>query len=324
MSAPRPDEFTEETRGALAQAAEHVKRLGGYYIEPQHVLLSLLEARWSAAARLLGAQGVDTARLAADLEARLGPPGRKTQAQPVPGPALDQVLRLALSEARRHGEGYVGSEHVLVALLTLRDGMACALLEQAGARLDVARGYARTRTIAVADLGSARRAPDATPAELGIRIGIGYDVHDTLPGGRLVLGGVTIPCEIGLRGHSDADVLTHAIMDALLGAAALGDIGRLFPDSDPQYAGASSVGLLEEVVAHLEREGWRPHNVDAVVIAERPRIAPHADEMRRRLAAALGVERSRVSVKGTTTEGLGFEGDGLGIAAQAVVLIAPV
>ena len=154
-----------------------------------------------------------------------------------------------------------------------------------------------------------------------MRIGHGYDVHRLVEGRRLILGGVDIPWEKGLLGHSDADVLTHALMDALLGAAALGDIGKLFPDKDPAYEGADSVELLRKVTALLREQGYRIANVDCTVIAQRPRLAPHIPEMRRRLAEAMELETDRVSVKATTEEGLGFTGEGLGIAAHAVALI---
>ena len=154
-----------------------------------------------------------------------------------------------------------------------------------------------------------------------MRIGHGYDVHRLVEGRKLILGGVEIPWEKGLLGHSDADVLTHALMDALLGAAALGDIGHLFPDRDPAYEGADSIGLLREVTRLLDAKGWRLGNADVTVIAQRPKLAPHIPQMRRILAEAMGVGIERVSVKATTEEGLGFSGEGLGIAAHAVALI---
>ncbi|MBR6095879.1 MAG: 2-C-methyl-D-erythritol 2,4-cyclodiphosphate synthase [Oscillospiraceae bacterium] len=154
-----------------------------------------------------------------------------------------------------------------------------------------------------------------------MRIGHGYDVHRLVPGRRLILGGVEIPWERGLLGHSDADVLTHALMDALLGAAALGDIGKLFPDSDPAYTGADSVELLRRVAALLREAGFAVENVDCTVLAQAPKLAPHIPEMRRRLAGALGLDEGRVSVKATTEEGLGFTGSGAGIAAHAVCLL---
>ena len=154
-----------------------------------------------------------------------------------------------------------------------------------------------------------------------MRIGHGYDVHRLTEGRRLVIGGVEIPYEKGLLGHSDADVLTHAVMDALLGAAALGDIGKLFPDSDQTYKGADSMVLCTEVARLLCKNGYRVVNVDSTVIAQAPRLAPHIEKMRARLAEALGIDTSSVSVKATTEEGLGFSGQGLGIAAHAVCLI---
>ena len=154
-----------------------------------------------------------------------------------------------------------------------------------------------------------------------MRIGHGYDVHRLTEGRKLILGGVEIPFEKGLLGHSDADVLSHAVMDALLGAAALGDIGQMFPDSDPAYEGADSLVLLRRVAEVLAEHGYAVGNVDATVLAQRPRLAPHIPGMRERLAAAMGVEPGRVSVKATTEEGLGFTGAGEGIAAHAVALL---
>lgn len=153
-----------------------------------------------------------------------------------------------------------------------------------------------------------------------MRIGHGYDVHRLVPGRKLILGGVEIPYELGLEGHSDADVLTHALMDALLGSAALGDIGQLFPDSDDAYLGADSIALLTKVCQVLSRHGYKLVNADCTVVAQRPKLAGYIPEMRRRLAQAMGADMDAVSVKATTEEGLGFTGDGSGIAAHAVVL----
>ena len=154
-----------------------------------------------------------------------------------------------------------------------------------------------------------------------MRIGHGYDVHRLVEGRRLILGGVEVPFDKGLLGHSDADVLTHAVMDALLGACALGDIGHLFPDSDPAYAGADSLRLLDEVVSRLRQRGDRVGNVDATVLAQAPKLAPYLEQMRRNLAWRLQVPVDAVSVKATTEEGLGFTGTGDGIAAHAVCLV---
>ena len=154
-----------------------------------------------------------------------------------------------------------------------------------------------------------------------MRIGHGYDVHRLVEGRKLILGGVEIAYDKGLLGHSDADVLLHAISDALLGAAALGDIGHLFPDNDPRYAGADSLLLLRKVGVHLFSAGYRVGNIDATVIAQAPKLAPHIRTMRQNIARTLDMDPSAVSVKATTEEGLGFSGEGLGIAAHAVCLI---
>ena len=156
-----------------------------------------------------------------------------------------------------------------------------------------------------------------------MRIGHGYDVHRLLEGRSLILGGVCIPFEKGLDGHSDADVLTHAVMDALLGAAAMGDIGKLFPDTDDRYLGADSIALLREVDRRLTEAGYRLGNLDVTVIAQRPKLAPYINQMRQTLAAALRTELQNVSVKATTEEHLGFTGSGEGIAAHAVCLLEP-
>ena len=154
-----------------------------------------------------------------------------------------------------------------------------------------------------------------------MRIGHGYDVHRLVQGRRLILGGVEVPWEMGLLGHSDADVLTHAVMDALLGAAGLWDIGHAFPDTDPAYEGISSLILLERVMEQLGRRGLRVGNVDATILAQRPKLAPHIPKMVENLARVMQVEPGRVNVKATTEEGLGFTGAGDGMAAHAVALL---
>ena len=154
-----------------------------------------------------------------------------------------------------------------------------------------------------------------------MRIGHGYDVHRLIAGRKLVLGGVEIPYILGLDGHSDADVLLHAIMDALLGAAALGDIGRLFPDTDPAYKGISSVLLLETVAARIREAGYEVGNVDATVIAQKPKLAPRIPAMREIVAKTLGVDLDQINIKATTEEHLGFSGREEGIAAHAVCLL---
>jgi 2-C-methyl-D-erythritol 2,4-cyclodiphosphate synthase len=170
---------------------------------------------------------------------------------------------------------------------------------------------------------SSGAAPVGVRPPAALRIGNGFDVHAFAPGRRLVIGGVDIPFDQGLDGHSDADVLLHAISDALLGAAALGDIGRHFPDTDPRWKGADSRSLLRHVFSLLAGRGWRVGNVDATVIAQAPRMAPHVARMVENIAADLEIECGMVNVKATTTERLGFTGRGEGIAAQAVVTIVP-
>ena len=154
-----------------------------------------------------------------------------------------------------------------------------------------------------------------------MRVGMGYDVHRLVEDRKLILGGVEIPYEKGLLGHSDADVLLHAIMDALLGAAALGDIGKHFPDTDPAYKGISSIRLLEHVGKLLEEQNYVVGNIDATIIAQRPKMAPHIPQMRANVAKALQIEESQINIKATTEEGLGFTGSGEGIAAHAAALV---
>ncbi len=156
---------------------------------------------------------------------------------------------------------------------------------------------------------------------MDIRVGQGYDVHAFAAGRPLILGGVTIPHQLGLKGHSDADALLHAITDAVLGAAGLGDIGRLFPDTDVQWLGADSRALLRGAYEKVRAAGWRVVNIDSTIICQAPRISPHAAAMRENIAADLGIPSDCVNVKGKTTEGLGFEGHGEGIAAEVIALL---
>ena len=156
---------------------------------------------------------------------------------------------------------------------------------------------------------------------MNFRIGHGYDVHRLVEGRELILGGVNIPWKLGLLGHSDADVLAHAIMDAILGAAAMGDIGMLFPDNDPTFKGADSLKLLGEVMRRVREEGWEVVNIDATVLAQAPKLSPHKMQMRENLAAAAGLDVSQVSVKATTEEGLGWTGSSEGMAVHAVAML---
>lgn len=156
---------------------------------------------------------------------------------------------------------------------------------------------------------------------MNLRIGHGYDVHRLVEGKDLILGGVNIPWKLGLLGHSDADVLTHAVMDAILGAAAMGDIGMLFPDNDPTYKGADSLALLTEVMRRVRAAGFEVVNVDATVLAQAPKLSPHKQQMRQNLADAAGLDVSQVSVKATTEEGLGWTGSSEGMAVHALALL---
>lgn len=154
-----------------------------------------------------------------------------------------------------------------------------------------------------------------------MRIGLGYDVHKLVTDRKLILGGVEIPYEYGLLGHSDADVLLHAIMDSLLGASALGDIGKHFPDTDPKYKGISSIALLKEVGKLLYKNGYKISNIDSTIIAQKPKMAPHIQLMRKNIANALNIDIDQINVKATTEEGLGFTGEGLGISSQSICLL---
>lgn len=196
-----------------------------------------------------------------------------------------------------------------------------ALVERMGAKVIIVPGSYRNLKITTPEDLVMAEALLASEGENMQRFGIGYDVHRLVEGRRLILGGVDIPHERGLEGHSDADVLLHAIKDALLGAAGLGDIGRHFPDTDQTYKGASSLKLLEAVRDKIAAAGWRAYNIDAVVVAEKPKLAPHIAAMTANIAAALGLETGQVNVKATTTEGLGFAGRREGIAAYAVASI---
>ena len=151
------------------------------------------------------------------------------------------------------------------------------------------------------------------------RVGFGYDVHRLVEGRRLVLGGIVIPCELGLLGHSDADVLVHAIMDGILGALGKGDIGRHFPDSDPAYKDKDSLLMLQEVMRMVKEDGYIINNIDSTIVAQRPKLSPYIDEMREKLSYILNIDFGRINIKATTTEGMGFTGTGEGMAAYSVV-----
>lgn len=233
------------------------------------------------------------------------PPRERLMAVQTPQAFRRELYFYAAERARTSGRSYTDD---------------CQLVEAAGGRVKLTESnYQNFKLTTPEDLLLAR----AMVGESGgaMRIGSGYDVHKLAAGRDLILGGVRVPYDRGLLGHSDADVLAHAIADSILGAAALGDIGHLFPDNDPKYQGADSLELLGEVCALVRSRGYAIGNLDATLIAQRPKIAPYIPEMRERLAEACGVEVGRVSVKATTEEGLGFTGRGEGMAASAVCLL---
>ena len=217
------------------------------------------------------------------------------------------LYREALGKARAAGQSYTDD---------------CQLIEAAGGSVKLTRGdYRNIKLTTPEDLLAARAYLGGEGGKKTVRIGYGYDVHQLVEGRKLILAGVEVPFEKGLLGHSDADVIAHAVADALLGAAALGDIGHLFPDTDPRYAGADSLKLLAEVCRLLREKGFRIGNIDATLLAQRPKIAPHIVQMRENLAAACGIAADQVSVKATTEERLGFTGREEGMAASAVCLL---
>lgn len=217
------------------------------------------------------------------------------------------LYRKALEKARAAGQNYTDD---------------CQLIEAAGGSVKLTMGdYRNIKLTTPEDLLAARAYLGGEGGKKTVRIGYGYDVHRLVEGRKLILAGVEVPFEKGLLGHSDADVIAHAVADALLGAAALGDIGHLFPDTDPRYAGADSLKLLGEVCRLLREKGFSIGNIDATLLAQRPKIAPHIVQMRENLAAACGIAVDQVSVKATTEERLGFTGREEGMAASAVCLL---
>lgn len=217
------------------------------------------------------------------------------------------LYREALGKARAAGQSYTDD---------------CQLIEAAGGSVKLTMGdYRNIKLTTPEDLLAARAYLGGEGGKKTVRIGYGYDVHRLVEGRKLILAGVDVPFEKGLLGHSDADVIAHAVADALLGAAALGDIGHLFPDTDPHYAGADSLKLLAEVCRLLREKGFSIGNIDATLLAQRPKIAPHISRMRENLAAACGIAVDQVSVKATTEERLGFTGREEGMAASAVCLL---
>lgn len=245
----------------------------------------------------------DTCKLGGDFVEET-PPRDRLHAVQTPQAFCRELYFTALARAEEQGKTYTDD---------------CQLVEAAGGKVRLTQGdYHNIKLTTPEDLAVAEV---FLKGREKMRIGYGYDVHRLVAGRKLILGGVEIPHETGLLGHSDADVLAHAIADALLGAAALGDIGHLFPDNDPEYEGADSLVLLSRVCAVLQEHGFSIGNIDATVMAQRPKLAPHILQMRKNLAVACGVEENQISVKATTEEGLGFTGTCEGMSAAAVALI---
>jgi len=278
---------------------------------PEEVMLRVLETAWAKGAAVPALPATDTiGRVSRRGRVLRTPPRAELYAIQTPQGFHAALLREALERAE--AEGFQGTDESSV---VRRAGHAVWVVPGSPDNLKITRPL---------DLEIAGRLLGKEGAVNGpeMRVGQGIDYHRLATGRRLVLGGVEIPFEKGLEGHSDADVLLHAVCDALLGAAGMGDIGRLFPDTDPAWRGRASLFFLEEVGRRVAAAGWRAVNVDATLVLERPKIAPHAAAMRRRIAAALGLGEGAVSVKATTSEGMNAEGRGEGVSAQAVALLA--
>ena len=277
-------------------------------IPPEAVEKLIATARQMGAAAL-ATPSTDTLKQVDDRRIVIGTPDRS------------RIWRVQTPQVFDRATLCAAMEQALVEGLDFTD--ECQLMEHIGHPVQLVPGPATNLKLTTPeDVRLARALLHNRGKEIApMRIGHGYDVHRLVEGRPLILGGITIPHEKGLLGHSDADVLTHAAMDALLGAAALGDIGKLFPDNDPAFAGADSLVLMQRVMDRLREEDYRLGNLDVTVLCQRPKLAPHIPAMRERLAAACGVPVEQISIKATTEEGLGFTGSGEGIAAHAVCLL---
>ena len=265
------------------------------------------EAAFHTGAAALGVPVKDTIKRVSAGRIVETPPRQELIAIQTPQVFEKALYRRGIDAARAAGRDYTDD---------------CQLVEALGVPVSVVEGRdSNIKVTTQSDLPVAEALLGKEKAQMEIRVGHGYDVHRLTEGRRLILGGVDIPFEKGLDGHSDADVLAHAVTDALLGAAAMGDIGQHFPDTDPAYRGADSIALLTRAVELLSAQGYRPVNVDATILAQAPKLAPHIPAMREKLALALGLPVSAVSIKATTEERLGFTGSGEGIAAHAVCLL---
>jgi 2-C-methyl-D-erythritol 4-phosphate cytidylyltransferase/2-C-methyl-D-erythritol 2,4-cyclodiphosphate synthase len=276
---------------------------------------SVLQAAWEKGAAVPGLMATETIqRVSRTGRVLATPPRQELYAVQTPQAFHAEILKAALGRAS--GEGFTGTDESSVVRWA---GYPVYVVAGAPDNIKITRPL--DLELAELILKKPRERGGAAMGAPGCRIGHGIDYHRMVEGRKLILGGVSVPFEKGLKGHSDADVLSHAVCDALLGAAGLGDIGRHFPDTDPANRGRCSIEFLRIVLARLREQGWRIHNVDATLLAERPRLAPHIPAMRQNIAAALEIGTEYVNVKATTTEGLNAEGRGEGISAHAIALL---
>ncbi len=278
------------------------------FVSPEEIQ-DVLEMAMTHGAAAVGVAVKDTIKVADEKGCIMGTPERKTL-YAIQTPQAFRVVDIKAAFAKAYADGFYGTDDTV-------------LLERLGQKVYISKGkYTNIKITTPEDLVMGEAIIGDQESMKEIRSGLGYDVHAFADNRKLILGGVDIPHTKGLLGHSDADVITHAIMDALLGAAGLRDIGKHFPDTDPQYKSISSLLLLEKVGQLLAERGCRIVNIDSIIIAQAPKLAPHIDQMVSNVAESLGIEPERVNIKATTTERLGFEGREEGISAQAIVTIA--
>jgi 2-C-methyl-D-erythritol 2,4-cyclodiphosphate synthase len=339
--------FEPAARRAVDAAMREAEARGHAVLDPAHLLLGLLDNPNATAAAALELIGVQVSDLRAAASAAL-------RELPAPHPstididdATEEILQRAADLAAEHGDAAVSDVDVLVACAERGATRAGRVLAAAGAGADevatvaplvreTAAARAQLRGAPTPATATRPPAPDGRPPALAAapssagatavvpletRVGTGYDSHRFAEGGPMVLGGVKIPVDYHLAGHSDGDAIAHAVTDAVLGAAGLGDIGEMFADTDPANEGRDSMEMLRSAVARLAGAGWRVQQVDATLVAERPKVLPHRAAMREALARALGVDAARVSVKGKTNEGMGWIGRGEGVACMAVATV---
>jgi 2-C-methyl-D-erythritol 2,4-cyclodiphosphate synthase len=306
--------FDAAARRAIDLAMSEVERLGHDTLDSGHLLLGLLGAR-AAAADAIARETPGTASLEAEVRAALAGPTPGADASP-PGadPATEEILQHAAELADRRGAATVTDLDILRATVERGDTLAGRVLSRAGVKV---------AALAVEPITAPRVAVRTAAPAATARVGIGYDSHRFAPGGPMRLGGIALPADEHLAGHSDGDAIAHAITDAVLGAAGAGDIGEMFADTDPANRGRDSLEMLSAAVARIGARGWRVQQVDVTVVAERPRIGEHREAMRSALAAALGVAVDGVGLKGKSNEGMGWIGRGEGLACIAVATVVP-